>query len=94
MWTWRPGSISLAGAPDHLPVAQHHFARRDRPQRHFVPGGDRRRSDHADAVHAQLSPGGERHARHRHVVGRMQMDDRILGGGELGDIQQGHAPII
>ena len=90
MWTCRPGSMRTRGAADHLPVAQDAFARADRRQRDFVARGHRVFDPNRAAIHAQFLPGRKRHARDGHVVGRVQMNGRVLGGRKLRDFEQAH----
>ena len=68
------GFDRLGRASDGLPVALHHFARADGAERDLVAGGDsvERHEDHS--AHAQFGAGRDGHARHRDVVGGVQMN--------------------
>ena len=72
---------------DCLAVAPHDLARRDRLQRHLVTGGDGVADSDADTVDAQIAALHERHAGYRDIIGGVQMNRRILGGGQFSDFE-------
>ena len=70
---------------DRLAVAKYGCARRNRPQRHFVTGRNGLPDRQRFSAHAQCGSRGQRHPRHRDVIGGVKLDRRVLGAGQTGD---------
>ena len=82
------------GAADGLAVAPHGLTALNAGNAILWPAGIWSRAVSGLAVHLQLGPRGNGHARHGDVVGGMQVDDGVLRRRQLGNFEQHFIPII
>jgi hypothetical protein len=78
-------------SPSHyLAISDHAFAGRNRLYGDFMAG--RNVSQHFDgsAIDPEVGAGREWHPGDSYVIRRMEMDGRILGGGDFRNLEQAH----
>src|ERR1051326_8320510 len=81
-------SDGLPRAPDRLAVTENRVAGSDAAESDLVAGGNGVLSGERKLSNAELGSGREGHARHRDIVGRVQTDGGVFGGGKLGDFEE------
>ena len=81
------------GAADDLAVALHGFAGGDIPEGDLVAGGDGVAHGDGEPIDAQFGAGGEGDAGDGDVVGGVEVDDGVLGVGDLGDFDEHGVPL-